>query len=166
MLNAGRAGLGGGTLGMSEIVISTYNYIQDGDADAFQQHVGGVAGANLIGAGISKISGVNPKFYFKKEIPPSTGAYIYENGRWQREVIFDGTRNTGRPLPVSIKEQMILEHVKSNPSVGTPIKTVWMTDQRWLWQLGWQKMRVNMDGVEIHYVRNRITGRVADFKIK
>jgi hypothetical protein len=47
MLNAGRAGLGGGTLGMSEIVISTYNYIQDGDADAFQQHLGGVAVANL-----------------------------------------------------------------------------------------------------------------------
>jgi hypothetical protein len=41
-----------------------------------------------------------------------------------------------------------------------------MTDQKWLWQLGWQKMRVNINGVEIHYVRNRITGRVDDFKIK
>jgi hypothetical protein len=50
VLNAGRAGLGGGTLGMSEIVISTYNYIQDGDADAFQQHLGGVSMGNLMGA--------------------------------------------------------------------------------------------------------------------
>jgi hypothetical protein len=61
MLNAGRAGLGGGTLGMSEIVISTYNYIQDGDADAFQQHLGGISMGNLMGAAGAKLSTLKPK---------------------------------------------------------------------------------------------------------
>jgi hypothetical protein len=60
-LNAGRAGLGGGTLGMSEIVISTYNYIQDGDADAFQQHLGGVSMGNLMGAAGAKLSTLKPQ---------------------------------------------------------------------------------------------------------
>jgi hypothetical protein len=60
MLNAGRAGLGGGTLGMSEIVISTYNYIQDGDAEAFQQHLGGVSLGNLMGAAGAKLTTLKP----------------------------------------------------------------------------------------------------------
>jgi hypothetical protein len=49
--NAGRAGLAGGTAGASEIIIGTYNFSQDGDADALTQHMGGVAGANLLVAG-------------------------------------------------------------------------------------------------------------------
>jgi hypothetical protein len=61
VLNAGRAGLGGGTLGMSEIAISTYNYIQDGDADAFQQHLGGVSMGNLMGAAGARLSTLEPK---------------------------------------------------------------------------------------------------------
>ena len=52
--NVGRAGLAGGTLGSSEIVAGTWNYIQTGDAEAFQQHMGGVAGANLMAIGTIK----------------------------------------------------------------------------------------------------------------
>jgi hypothetical protein len=61
IMNAGRAGLGGGTLGMSEIVISTYNYIQDGDAEAFQQHLGGVSMGNVMGAAGARLSTLKPK---------------------------------------------------------------------------------------------------------
>ena len=53
--NAGRAGLAGGTAGGSEIGIGLYEYFDTGDADAFQQHMGAVAGANLAAAGTIKV---------------------------------------------------------------------------------------------------------------
>jgi len=49
--NAARAGLAGGTLGTSEMLIALCGYMNDGDADAFQQHMGGVAAGNLMAAG-------------------------------------------------------------------------------------------------------------------
>jgi hypothetical protein len=122
--NAARSGLAGGTLGVSEIVIGLINYAQDGDADTFQQHIGGVVTGNLAAAGIAKITGINPKFDFKKGKPSLHGGYVNENRQWYQEVIFDGNKSTGRPLPMTLKERMTLEYVKSNPSVGTPIKTV------------------------------------------
>jgi hypothetical protein len=53
--NAARSGLAGGTLGVSEIAIGLINYAQDGDADAFQQHIGGVAAGNLVATGAIKL---------------------------------------------------------------------------------------------------------------
>ncbi len=41
-----------------------------------------------------------------------------------------------------------------------------MTDSRWPATDGWVKMRHNVNGVEIHYVRNTRTGEVDDFKFK
>ncbi len=55
--NAARAGLAGGTLGTSEMLIALCGYMNDGDADAFQQHMGGVAAANALVAGGMKLKG-------------------------------------------------------------------------------------------------------------
>ncbi|MFD2426321.1 hypothetical protein ACFSUI_22360 [Ralstonia solanacearum] len=55
----------------------------------------------------------------------------------------------------------------SNPEAGTvvPLRKG-MTDSRWLSSDGWVKMTQNVNGVEIHYVRNTKTGAVDDFKFK
>jgi filamentous hemagglutinin len=42
--------------------------------------------------------------------------------------------------------------------------SVEMTDWRWQGSSGWVKMTQNVNGVEIHYVRNTLTGAVDDFK--
>ncbi len=39
-----------------------------------------------------------------------------------------------------------------------------LNDPRWLASEGWVKMSQNINGVEIHYVYNTITGAVDDFK--
>ncbi|WP_344108447.1 hypothetical protein [Kribbella alba] len=39
-----------------------------------------------------------------------------------------------------------------------------MTDPRWPGSDGWVKMTQNVNGTEIHYVMNRGTGQVDDFK--
>ncbi len=54
LTNAGRAGLAAGTLGTTEIAIGTYQYAKTGDADAFQQQMGGIAAGNLAGAATIK----------------------------------------------------------------------------------------------------------------
>jgi hypothetical protein len=39
-----------------------------------------------------------------------------------------------------------------------------MTDPRWPTADGWVRMTQNVNGVEIHYVLNTVTGAVDDFK--
>lgn len=51
----------------------------------------------------------------------------------------------------------------SDPAAGTRVP-ITMSDPRWPASDGWMKMRQNINGVEIHYVRNTITGAVDDFK--
>jgi filamentous hemagglutinin len=61
-----------------------------------------------------------------------------------------------------------MEQAQSNPTAaGTeiPLKGG-MNDPRWPGSDGWVKMGQNVNGVEIHYVRNVNTGEVADFKFK
>jgi hypothetical protein len=75
--------------------------------------------------------------------------------------------STGRSTPKNLKEQLALDSAKSNPGAGTPVPLKkGMTDARWPGREGWQKMAQSVDGVEIHYVWNRVTGAVADFKFK
>jgi hypothetical protein len=47
---------------------------------------------------------------------------------------------------------------------GQQIQNIKMNDPRWPASQGWVKMRQDINGVEIHYVRNTITGAVDDFK--
>ncbi|TQL39442.1 hypothetical protein FB564_4696 [Salinispora arenicola] len=53
----------------------------------------------------------------------------------------------------------------SNPTGGNivPLKKG-MTDPRWMGSDGWVKMAQRVNGIEIHYVRNTITGQVDDYK--
>ena len=75
--------------------------------------------------------------------------------------------STGRTTPQNLTEQLAMEQAKSNPGAGTevPLKKG-MTDPRWPASDGWVKMSQNVNGVEIHYVRNVNTGAVDDFKFK
>jgi filamentous hemagglutinin len=41
-----------------------------------------------------------------------------------------------------------------------------MTDTRWPGLDGWVKMTQNVNGVEVHYVRNKNSGAVDNFKFK
>lgn len=58
-----------------------------------------------------------------------------------------------------------MHEAMSNPGAGRQLR-ITMTDPRWMKDDGWVKMSQNVNGVEIHYVRNTITGQVDDFKYK
>lgn len=60
-----------------------------------------------------------------------------------------------------------MEQVKSAPDYGkilpiimNDVKNGWMADD------GWVKMSQNVNGVEIHYIKNTLTNEFADFKFK
>jgi len=74
--------------------------------------------------------------------------------------------STGRTVPNSLNEQLAMEEVMANPGgKQLPIK---MSDtaNNLLAEDGWVKMAQNVNGVEIHYVKNTRTGQVVDFKFK
>jgi filamentous hemagglutinin len=59
-----------------------------------------------------------------------------------------------------------MQEVVANPGAGTVLERITMNDSRWPAADGWVKMSQVVNGVEIHYVRNTITGAVDDFKFK
>jgi RHS repeat-associated protein len=71
--------------------------------------------------------------------------------------------STGRFAPTNLKEQLAFEQAVSNPEAGRQLGIL-MTDPRWLASDGWVKMARNINGVEIHYLHNTITGAIDDFK--
>ena len=76
-----------------------------------------------------------------------------------------GLGSTGRSTPSSLNEQLAMEQAIANPGAGRPLP-VPMTDPRWPAADGWVKTAQNINGIEIHYVRNSITGAIDDFKFK
>jgi filamentous hemagglutinin len=60
-----------------------------------------------------------------------------------------------------------MKQAMSNPAAGSvvPMRNG-MTDSRWPKSDGWVKMTQNVNGVEVHYVRNTNSGFVDDFKFK
>ncbi|WP_257201976.1 hypothetical protein [Bacillus cereus] len=58
-----------------------------------------------------------------------------------------------------------MKEVRSNPQ-GIVLTRIPMTDPRWPKEDGWVKMAHNVNGVEIHYVKNNRTGEFDDFKFK
>ena len=83
-----------------------------------------------------------------------------------------GRGSTGRTVPNTLNEQMAMHQVMSNPLEGavdmSQLKNhpVIMSDSRWLASEGWVKMSNNVNGIEIHFVYNKITGAFDDFKFK
>ena len=76
-----------------------------------------------------------------------------------------GLGSTGRTTPANLSEKLAMEQAISNPAAGRTL-TVPMTDSRWPATDGWVKSAQNINGIEIHYVRNSITGEIDDFKFK
>lgn len=65
-----------------------------------------------------------------------------------------------------------MHQVRSNPLNGArdlsqlDRNPIIMTDSRWPASKGWVKMSNNVNGIEIHFVYNKITGAFDDFKFK
>lgn len=74
-----------------------------------------------------------------------------------------GLGSTGRTVPQDLAEQLAMTQVRSAPA-GVQIRGVARTDPRWPAADGWVKMQQVVNGVNIHYVRNTVTGAVDDFK--
>lgn len=83
-------------------------------------------------------------------------------------LIAKGLGSTGRTTAANLTEQLAMQEIISNPTIGNIIKLKkGMTDIRWPVADGWQKMSWNNGGVEIHYVgqwENGILKAVDDFK--
>lgn len=76
-----------------------------------------------------------------------------------------GLGSTGTTAPANLTEQLAMEQAISNPAAGRQLP-VPMTDPRWPAADGWVKSAQNINGIEIHYVRNSIAGAIDDFKFK
>jgi filamentous hemagglutinin len=78
-----------------------------------------------------------------------------------------GLGSTGRTVANSLNEQLAMKEVMSDPAAGTVVQMrSGMADSRWSSSEGWVKMTQIVNGIEIHYVRNKNTGAVDDFKFK
>ena len=75
----------------------------------------------------------------------------------------DELASTGRTVAADLKEQLAMEQTQSAPGAGKVLELT-MSDPQWPASEGWVKMAQNINGVEIHYVRNQVTGAVADYK--
>ncbi|HCV65646.1 MAG TPA: filamentous hemagglutinin [Serratia sp.] len=90
---------------------------------------------------------------------PNKDDYIYQSEKPL------GLGSTGRTEANSLQEKLAMEQALSNPSAGIPLP-IPLSDKRWPKEDGWVKMAQNINGVEIHYVRNAKTGQIDDFKFK
>ena len=83
-----------------------------------------------------------------------------------------GAGNPGRTIPNTLNEQMAMHQVVPNPLDNAIDMSqlnkhpIIMTDPRWSASDGWVKMSNNVNGIEIHFVYNKITGAFDDFKFK
>jgi RHS repeat-associated protein len=73
--------------------------------------------------------------------------------------------STGRTIALNLREQLAMEAVMADPMKGI-ILPITMKDPGLPASAGWVKMAQNINGIEIHYVYNQITGQIGDFKFK
>jgi RHS repeat-associated protein len=76
----------------------------------------------------------------------------------------DTLASTGRTVAADLREQLAMEEAQSYPAAGLELPVRMSDPPRWTAEEGWVKMSQNVNGVEIHYVRNTLTGAVEDFK--
>jgi len=73
---------------------------------------------------------------------------------------------TGTKAAMTVAERLAIEAAESNPTAGKVLQTT-LNDARWSAAKGWVKMESRSPGgIVVHWVRNTITGAVADFKLK
>lgn len=75
----------------------------------------------------------------------------------------EAAASTGRTEAANLSEQLAMESAQADPEAGLSLP-VTMTDPNWPASAGWIKMAQNINGVEIHYVYNTVSGAAADFK--
>jgi len=75
-----------------------------------------------------------------------------------------GRGSTGSAQPMNLQQQMAINRVMADPG-GRQLRTIVLKDPRWPASDGWVKMTHREGGVDVHYVRNTVTGAVDDFKI-
>jgi filamentous hemagglutinin len=110
-----------------------------------------------------KIFDINPML--KIGIEDTDGDLLKGGGGIAKGIVPLGRGSTGRTTPNSLGEKLSMEQAMSNPVAGRQLPLP-MTDPRWPKSEGWVKMAQNVNGVEVHYVRNTKTGQVDDFKFK
>ncbi|MEG0307617.1 MAG: RHS repeat-associated core domain-containing protein [Clostridium sp.] len=72
-----------------------------------------------------------------------------------------------RWVPENLTDKLAMEEVLTNPSAGKQLNMrKGMTDPRWHQDDGWVKMSKNVNGIEIHYVWNKVLNVFDDFKFK
>jgi RHS repeat-associated protein len=77
-----------------------------------------------------------------------------------------GRGSTGRTVPGDLVERLAMTEARSNPGGSVLNMRDPMGDARWPGSDGWVKMSQKVNGIDIHYVRNTVTGEVDDFKFK
>jgi len=82
------------------------------------------------------------------------------------QITLAGRGSTGRMIAKSLSEENAMRTVLQNPSIGTDLSTkgLILSDPRWLASEGWVKMVRNIDGIEIHWLRNVKDTLFDDFK--
>ena len=121
----------------------------------------GVGAAGLISASVTnKISGerLEENSEKKEEAKGDRDADLPEQaGR--------GQSKGGKHEPTNLDEKLAMEEAMSNPENGMNLEGK-NTDPRWPAKEGWEKWTQNVNGHEIHYEYNPLTGEIDDVKIK
>ena len=85
------------------------------------------------------------------------------------DVPHGGAGSTGRTVPDSLKEQLAMEQVQSDPLNGARQVPKQLNDARWSSTDGWVKMenvvRTFDSNITIHFNYNMDTGEFADFSL-
>ena len=76
-----------------------------------------------------------------------------------------GQSKGGRHEPANLEEKLAMEEAMTNPQKGRELKGL-NTDPRWPAEEGWKKWSQNVNGHEIHYEYNPLTGEIDDVKLK
>ncbi|PHB04910.1 hypothetical protein COE81_19770 [Bacillus wiedmannii] len=121
-------------------------------------------GESIIHCG-GEVSHYGERGNFQKVNVQSTKYLLELAKNTKHEVKVFGRGSTGRTTASTLEEQLAMKEVKSNPQ-GIVLTRIPMTDPRWPREDGWVKMVHNVNGVEIHYVKNTRTGEFDDFKFK
>jgi len=74
----------------------------------------------------------------------------------------------GTTLARNLREQLAIEQAAANPAAGSQLRLN-MTDPRWPGSQGWVKMQQVIEPggapINVHYLRNTVSGLIDDFKI-
>lgn len=98
---------------------------------------------------------------------PTPGATVKgETSKGDSKTKIEGRGHSkGGHQPETLKEELAVEEVMGNPSAGKELKGL-NNDTRWKASEGWVKKSQNINGVEVHYEYNPMTGQIDDIKIK